>query len=135
MKGYITNIEKLSLENNYFRQVLYTDKNSQLVLMSLVAGEEIGEEIHDVDQFLRVEKGTGRAILSDIPHDIADGSVIIVPAGTKHNIINTGSDSMKLYTLYMPPHHLDGVIHKTKADAEADKTDEFDGKTTEKIKA
>lgn len=131
MKGYITNIENASLQNNNFRKVLYTDKNSQLVLMSLLAGEEIGEEVHHVDQFLRVEKGTGTAILSDISHDIADGSVIIVPAGTKHNLINTGSDSMKLYTLYMPPHHRDGIIHATKADAEADLTDEFDGKTTE----
>ncbi len=131
MKGYVTNIEKLSLENNNFRKVLYTDKNSQLVLMSLLAGEEIGEEVHDVDQFLRVEKGTGTAILSDISHDLADGSVIIVPAGTKHNNINTGADEMKLYTLYMPPHHRDGVIHKTKAEGEADTTDEFDGKTTE----
>jgi mannose-6-phosphate isomerase-like protein (cupin superfamily) len=131
MKGYITNIEKLSLENNNFRKVLYTDKNSQLVLMSLLAGEEIGVEVHDVDQFLRVEKGTGTAILSDISHEIADGGVIIVPAGTKHNIINTGSDQMKLYTLYMPPHHKDGVVHATKADGEADTTDEFDGVTTE----
>ncbi len=131
MKGYVTNIEKLSLENNNFRKVLYTDKNSQLVLMSLLAGEEIGEEVHDVDQFLRVEKGTGTAILSDISHDLADGSVIIVPAGTKHNVINTGSEPMKLYTLYMPPHHKNGIVHATKADAEADTTDEFDGKTTE----
>lgn len=131
MKGYITNIEKLSLENENFRKVLYTDKNTQLVLMSLLAGEEIGEEIHDVDQFLRVEKGTGTAILNDVPGEISDGSVIIVPVGTKHNIINTGTEEMKLYTLYMPPHHRDGVIHKTKAEAEADTTDEFDGKTTE----
>ncbi len=131
MKGYVTNIEKLSLENTNFRKVLYTDKNSQLVLMSLLVGEEIGEEVHDVDQFLRVEKGTGTAILSGISHELADGSVIIVPAGTKHNIINTGADEMKLYTLYMPPHHKDGVIHKTKAEGEADTSDEFDGKTTE----
>ena len=131
MKGYVANIEKLSLENTNFRKVLYTDKNSQLVLMSLLAGEEIGEEVHDVDQFLRLEKGTGTAILSDIPHDLADGSIIIVPAGTKHNIINTGESEMKLYTLYMPPHHKDGVVHKTKAEGEADTSDEFDGKTTE----
>ena len=131
MKGFVTNIEKLSLENDNFRKVLYTDKNSQLVLMSLLAGEEIGEEIHDVDQFLRVERGAGTAILSDIPHDINDGSVIIVPAGTRHNVINTGSEAMKLYTVYMPPHHRDGVVHKTKAEGEADQTDEFDGKTTE----
>lgn len=130
MKGYITNIEKLTLDNNNFREVLYTDKNSQLVLMSLVSGEEIGEEIHDVDQFLRVEKGTGVAILNDISHDISDGSVIIVPVGVKHNIINKGLDSMKLYTLYMPPHHRDGVIHKTKVEAELD-NEHFNGKTTE----
>ncbi len=131
MKGFVTNIEQQSLENDNFRKVLYTDEKSQLVLMSLLPGEEIGEEVHNVDQFLRVEKGTGTAILSDISHDINDGSVIIVPAGTKHNIINTGSDSMKLYTLYMPPHHRDGVVHKIKAEGEADQTDEFDGKTTE----
>jgi len=130
MKGYVTNIEKLSLENNDFRKVLYTDKNSQLVLMSLLAGEEIGEEVHDVDQFLRVESGTGTAILSDISHDITDGSVIIVPTGTKHNIVNSDSGPMKLYTLYMPPHHRDGVVHKTKAEGESD-TEHFDGKTTE----
>ena len=130
MNGYIKNIEKLSLENENFRQVLYTDKNSQLVLMSLLPKEEIGEEVHDVDQFLRVEKGIGSAILNGVAQDIADGSVILVPAGTKHNIVNTGSDSMKLYTLYMPPHHRDGVIHKTKAEAEAD-TEHFDGKTSE----
>jgi mannose-6-phosphate isomerase-like protein (cupin superfamily) len=130
MKGYVTNIEKLSLENDNFRKVLYTDKNSQLVLMSLLPGEEIGEEVHDVDQFLRVEKGVGRAILSDVSHDIADGSVIIVPAGVRHNLINSGSDHMKLYTVYMPPHHRDGVVHKTKAEGEAD-DEHFDGKTTE----
>lgn len=130
MKGYVNNIEKLSLENDNFRQVLYTGKNSQLVLMSLRGGEEIGEEVHDVDQFLRVEKGVGKAILNQIAYDIADGSAILVPAGAKHNVINTGKDEMKLYTLYMPPNHLDGLIHKTKAEAEAD-AERFDGKTTE----
>ncbi len=129
-KGFVANIEKSSLENDNFRAVLYTDTKSQLVLMSLLVGEEIGEEVHDVDQFLRVEHGSGVAILNDISHDIADGSVIVVPAGVKHNLINKGSDSMKLYTLYMPPHHRDGVVHKTKAEAEAD-TEHFDGKTTE----
>ena len=130
MKGYVANIEKLSLENKNFRQVLYTDKSSLLVWRPFLVGAEIGEEVHDVDQFLRVEQGAGAAILSDIPHDIADGSVIIVPAGTSHNVINTSSNPMKLYTLYMPPHHRDGVIHKTRAEAEAD-TEHFDGKTTE----
>jgi mannose-6-phosphate isomerase-like protein (cupin superfamily) len=131
MNGYVTNIEKLSLENENFRQVLYTDKNCQLVLMSLLPQEEIGEEVHDVDQFLRVEKGSGIAILNNIQHNISDGSVIIVPSGTKHNLINQGIEPMKLYTLYMPPHHKDGTVHKTKIEAEGDKTDEFDGKTTE----
>lgn len=130
MQGYITNIEKLSLENENFRKVLYTDKNCQLVLMSLLPGEEIGEEIHDVDQFLRVEQGVGKAVLNDVPEAIADGSIIIVPAGAKHNIINGDKGQMKIYSLYMPPHHKDGVVHKTKAEAEAD-SEHFDGKTTE----
>lgn len=129
-KGYVSNIEKLSLDNANFREVLYTDENCQLVLMSLLPGEDIGEEVHDVDQFLRVEKGTGKALLAGIPHDIEDGSVIIVPAGVLHNIVNSDDGEMKLYTLYMPPHHRDGVVHKTKAAAEAD-TEHFDGKTTE----
>ncbi len=130
MNGYVANIEKLSLENENFRKVLYTDKNSQLVVMSLLPHEEIGEEVHDVDQFLRVEKGSGKAVLNDVPHDITDGSVVVVPAGTKHNIINEGDEAMKLYTLYMPPHHRDGVVHATKAEGEAD-TEHFDGTTTE----
>jgi mannose-6-phosphate isomerase-like protein (cupin superfamily) len=131
MKGYITNIEKLSLENENFRKVLYTAQNSQLVLMSLLPGEEIGEEVHDVDQFFRVEKGTGKAILNGISHELSDGSVVVIPVGTKHNIVNTGSDSLKMYSLYMPPHHRDGVVHQTKADGESDTTDEFTGKLTE----
>lgn len=127
MKGYITNIEKFSLENENFRRVLYTDKNCQLVLMSLLPTEEIGEEIHDVDQFLRVEKGSGKAILNDVEHEIGDGSVIVVPSGVKHNLINGSEGEMKLYSLYMPPHHQDQVVHQTKADAEAD-SEHFDGK-------
>ena len=130
MHGFITNIEKLALENDNFRKVLYTDKNSQLVLMSLLPGEEIGEEVHDVDQFLRIEKGVGRAVMNDIPQDIFDGSAIVVPVGVKHNIINTGSEAMKLYTLYTPPHHRDGVVHATKVEAEADE-EHFDGVTSE----
>jgi mannose-6-phosphate isomerase-like protein (cupin superfamily) len=130
MKGYVANIEQLSLENENFRKVLYTDKNSQLVLMSLLGKEEIGEEVHDVDQFLRVEAGTGEAILNGQSHALKDGSVIIVPAGVKHNIINTSDEQMKLYTLYMPPHHKDGVVHATKAEAEQSE-EHFDGQTTE----
>ncbi len=131
MKGYVTNIEKDTLANENFRKVLYTAKNSQLVLMTLKPGEEIGEEVHTLDQFLRIEQGTGKAVLNDVEYDIADGSAIVVPAGTKHNFMNTGSEPMKLYTIYSPPEHRDGVMHTTKADAEADTTDEFDGKTTE----
>ncbi|MBI2635191.1 MAG: cupin domain-containing protein [Parcubacteria group bacterium] len=131
MKGYVTNIEKASLENENFRQVLYTAKNSQLVLMSLKPGEEIGEEIHALDQFIRVEKGAGKAILDDIEYIIEDGSAIVIPAGTKHNIINTSADAeLKLYTIYSPPEHRDGVIHKTKTDAMAGE-EHFDGMTTE----
>lgn len=130
MKGYTSNIEKLTLDNNNFREVLYTTKNCQLVLMSLLPNEEIGEEIHDVDQFFRIEKGFGEAVLDGIVHNIEDGSVVIVPAGTKHNIINKGEESLKLYTLYMPPHHKDGTIHKTKVEAESDE-EHFDGITTE----
>jgi mannose-6-phosphate isomerase-like protein (cupin superfamily) len=120
MKGYVGDIEKITLENTFFRQALYTDVNCQLVVMSLLPHEEIGEEIHDVDQFLRIEAGQGKAILDDEERELNDGSVVIVPAGVKHNIMNTGETSMKLHTLYMPPHHRDGIIHKTKAEAEAD---------------
>lgn len=131
-KGYVTNIEKDSLENDNFRKVLYTSTHSQLVLMSLLPGEDIGAEVHDLDQFLRVEKGEGKAVLNDIEYPIADGSAIVVPAGVKHNIINTSEVSMKLYTVYSPAEHKDGVIRKTKAEAEAMENEEhFDGVTTE----
>ncbi len=130
MHGYIANIEKLSVENPHFRKVLYTDKNTQLVIMSLLPHEEIGEEVHDVDQFFRIEKGSGTMVIHGEPQAVGDGSVIIVPAGTRHNIM-AGAETMKLYTLYAPPHHRDGVIHRTKAEAEADH-EHFDGKTTEK---
>lgn len=131
MKGYVANIEQLSLENDFFRKVLYTDKNVQLVVMALKPGEDIGEEVHQLDQFIRIEAGSGRAVLDGVEHAIAGGSVIIIPQGTRHNIINDNGVSMKLYTLYAPPDHKDGTIHKTKADAQADRGDEFDGKTSE----
>ena len=130
MRGYVINIEEGAKENNDFRKVLYTAKNSQLVLMSLKAGEEIGMEIHTLDQFFRVEKGEGKAVIEGVEHEINDGSAIVIPAGTNHNIINTGSQEMKLYTIYSPPNHRDGVIHSTKEIAEAD-DEHFDGKTTE----
>ena len=130
MKGYVSNIEKESLENSDFRRVLYTAKNSQLVLMNLKPGEDIGEEIHTLDQFIRVEAGEGKAVLDGVEHAIADGSAVVVPAGVKHNVINTGSADMKLYTLYSPPEHQDGTIRKTKAEA-LSKEEHFDGRTTE----
>lgn len=131
MKGYISNIERETVDNNFFRKVLYTGRNSQLVLMSIAPNEDIGEEVHTLDQFIRIEKGRGRAILDGVEYEIADGSAVVVPAGARHNIINTSSEALKLYTLYSPPEHKDGVIHETKADAEADTADHFDGKTTE----
>lgn len=131
MKGYITNIEKEALENENFRKVLYTAKNSQLVVMALKPGEDIGEEVHQLDQFIRCEAGEGKAVLDGVEHVLNDGFAIVVPAGARHNIINTSSDkAMKLYTVYSPPNHSDGVIHVSKAEAEGDE-EEFDGKTTE----
>ena len=130
MTGFIKNIEALSVANSNFRQVIYTAKNFQLVVMSLKPKEDIGMEVHKLDQFFRVEEGSGEAILDGVHKPIGTGFAVIVPAGTKHNIVNTGSVPMKLYTLYAPPNHRDGVVHKTKSDAEADK-EHFDGKTTE----
>jgi mannose-6-phosphate isomerase-like protein (cupin superfamily) len=129
MKGFVTNIEKDTLDNNFFRKVLYTAKHLQLVLMSLDAHEEIGEETHHLDQFIRVETGEGKAVLNSKEYKIGDGSAIVIPAGVKHNIINTSNERLKLYSIYAPPEHKDGVIHKTKADAL--EHEEFDGKTTE----
>jgi mannose-6-phosphate isomerase-like protein (cupin superfamily) len=132
MKGYIANIEKLTLENTTFRKVLYTGKYSQLVLMSLKSGEEIGAEVHHLDQFIRCESGEGKAILDGVAHTLSDGFAVIVPAGALHNIVNTSADNdLKLYTLYAPANHKDGTVHVTKADAEADEKEHFDGVTTE----
>jgi len=132
MKGYIANIEEASVENENFRKVLYTAKNSQLVVMSIGPNEDIGEEIHQLDQFIRVEAGQGKAILDGVEHEVKDGFAIVVPAGAKHNIINTSSDTLlKLYTVYSPPNHRDGVVHATKADAIADEAEHFEGVTSE----
>ena len=130
MKGYVQDIENITVRNEDFRQVLYTAKNCQLVVMALKPKEEIGTEVHKLDQFFRVEEGTGEAVLDGVRTKIRSGFAVLVPAGTKHNIINTGSAPLKLYTLYAPPNHRDGVVHHTRADAEAD-TEHFDGKTTE----
>ena len=128
MQGYIVNIEKEALENTDYRRVLYTAKNSQLVLMSLNSGEEIGMEVHQLDQFIRIETGQGQAILDGVTHELQADFAVIVPAGTNHNIINTGQEVMKLYTIYSPPEHKDGTTEKTKAD---EIEEHFDGKTTE----
>ena len=119
MAGYVDNIEKKSLENNYFREVLFTGPHSQLVVMSIAPGDDIGMETHkDVDQFFRVEAGIGRAILNGKEHDLEDGSAVVIPAGTEHNIINRSkSEPLKVYTIYSPPNHPDGTIHKDKAEA------------------
>lgn len=130
MKGFVKNIETLAIKNDEFRRVLYTARNCQLVLMSIPPGGEIGEELHELDQFLRVEEGTGDAVLDGVRTAIHAGFAVLVPSGTKHNIINTGSVALKLYTLYAPPNHRDGVTHHTRADAEAD-NEHFDGRTTE----
>jgi mannose-6-phosphate isomerase-like protein (cupin superfamily) len=132
MKGYFANIEKSTLENKNFRQVLYTSKHSQLVLMSLAPNEEIGMEVHeDNDQFFRFEKGQGKCIIDGNEYALTDGVAIVVPAGAQHNIINTSAtEELKLYTIYSPAHHKDGIVRATKAEAVAQEA-EFDGKTTE----
>lgn len=125
MTGYKTNIEEKTLKNTYFRQVLYTAKNMQLVVMSLLPSEDIGVETHPkVDQFFRVEEGEGRVIMNGVAQDVKAGDVFIVPQGTEHNVINTSKTApMKIYTIYSPPNHPDGKVHKTKKDAMADEHD------------
>ena len=132
MKGFFANIEKDTLENENFRKVLYTSKHSQLVLMSLEPKEEIGMEVHaDNDQFFRIEKGNGKCIVDGNEYDITDGSAIVVPARAEHNVINVSeTEKLKLYTIYSPAHHKDGIVRKTKEEAEAD-SPEFDGKISE----
>jgi len=121
MTGFITDIEYKTLQNENFREVLYTAQHTQLVVMSLQPGEDIGMEVHgDIDQFIRIETGQGKAILNGAEHDLADGSVVVIPAGVMHNIVNTSdSEALKLYSLYSPPEHPDKTIHRTKAEAEA----------------
>lgn len=131
MKGYIDDIEEAAERNEDFRRVLYTGSNLQLVLMTLQPGEEIGEETHkDRDQFFRVEDGEGEIVIDGVRHKVEDDFAMIVPAGARHNVINTGDEPLKLYTLYAPPEHRDGVVHRTKAEADAAQ-EHFDGKTTE----
>ena len=131
-KGYHSNIESLTMDNTNFRRVLYTAEHMQLVLMSLLPGEEIGMEVHpDNDQFFRFEAGVGKVIINGNEYEVVDGDSIIIPCGSEHNVINTGEvEALKMYTIYSPAHHKDGTVHITKADAVAS-DEEFDGKTTE----
>jgi mannose-6-phosphate isomerase-like protein (cupin superfamily) len=130
MKGFVQDIEAIATGNDNFRRVLYTARNCQVVVMALKPQEEIGAEVHKLDQFFRVEAGRGVAVLDGVRTPIQAGYAVVVPAGARHNIINTGTEPLKLYTIYAPPNHRDGVVHRTRADAEAD-TEHFDGKTTE----
>jgi len=133
MKGYVDDIERATLANADFRRVLYTGKNLQLVLMTLPPGCDIGEEVHeDRDQFFRIEEGEGEIRIDGVANRVKDDFAVIVPAGARHNVINTGSEPLKLYTIYGPPEHRDGVVHTTKEQAERDHdNDHWDGGTTE----
>jgi mannose-6-phosphate isomerase-like protein (cupin superfamily) len=130
MKGFVQDIEEIAVNNNDFRRVLYTAKNCQLVVMSLKPREEIGSEVHKLDQFFRVEEGVGEVVLDGVRTPVRAGFAIVVPAGAKHNLINTSDLPLKVYTIYSPPNHRDKVVHRTRAEAEAD-DEQFDGETTE----
>jgi mannose-6-phosphate isomerase-like protein (cupin superfamily) len=132
MKGYCDNIEERTVANEDFRRVLYTGKNLQLVLMTLQPGEEIGEEVHDDrDQFFRIEKGAGTVYIDGVGKEVEDDFAVIVPAGARHNVVNTGGEPLRLYTLYGPPEHKDGTVHKDKAQADRDENDHWGGETSE----
>jgi len=129
MKGFIVNIEKETLENTDYRRVLYTSRYSQLVVMNIEPGDEIGNEIHGLDQFIRIEEGQAKVILNNSDeYELKDDDAIVIPASTWHNVINTGDKPLKLYTIYSPPEHENGTIHSTKAD---EKEEHFNGKTSE----
>ncbi|PIR98491.1 MAG: cupin domain-containing protein [Candidatus Colwellbacteria bacterium CG10_big_fil_rev_8_21_14_0_10_41_28] len=129
MKGYIDNIEKVTKENNAYRKVLYTGRYSQLVVMSLKPGEEIGNEVHGLDQFIRIEQGTAKVIFNNKDeHEVSDDWAIVIPATTWHNVINIGDNDLKLYSIYSPPEHKEGTVHENKED---EQEEHFDGETTE----
>jgi len=130
LKGFVTNIEEDTVDNDDFRRVLYTGKNSQLVLMSIEPGDDIGVEVHTVDQFFRVDSGSAQVIINDVPHDVEDGFAFVVPATAKHNVINIGDEPLKLYSIYSPPQHKDGTVHSTKDEA-MQAEEHFDGETSE----
>jgi mannose-6-phosphate isomerase-like protein (cupin superfamily) len=120
MSGYVVNIEKATSDNEFFRRVLYTAENSQLVVMSLRPGEEIGMEVHpELDQFIRIEEGAGKVILDGVDYNVADDWAVVIPAGTRHNVINSGSGPLKLYTIYSPPQHPPETVHPTRREAMA----------------
>lgn len=127
-KGYIVNIEEETLTNTDYRRVLYTAENCQLVVMCLRPGEEIGEEVHTLDQFIRFEAGKAQVLLDGVVHDVKAEYAVVIPAGTRHKVINTGEADLKLYSVYSPPEHKDATVHKTKAD---EREEHFDGVTTE----
>ncbi|HEY0626018.1 MAG TPA: cupin domain-containing protein [Allosphingosinicella sp.] len=130
-KGYVDNIDKATVANDLFRRVLYTGNYLQLVLMTLQPGEEIGEETHDDrDQFFRIEEGTGEIHINGVKNRVEDDFAVIVPAGALHNVVNTGDKPLRLYTIYGPPEHVEGTVHKTKQEADA-AHEHFDGRTTE----
>jgi mannose-6-phosphate isomerase-like protein (cupin superfamily) len=133
MKGYVENIEEATTSNEDFRRVLYTGKNLQLVLMTLPPGCDIGEEVHeDRDQFFRIEQGRGTVYIDGVPSEVEDDFAVIVPAGARHNVVNSGGQPLKLYTIYGPPEHRDGTVHRDKAQADADHdNDHWDGETSE----
>lgn len=128
MKGYIANLEKQTLENTDYRRVLYTGKHSQLVLMSIEPGDEIGMEVHELDQFIRIEQGVATVTIDGVEHQVQDDWAFIIPAGAEHNVVNTGEVPLKLYSIYSPPEHKEGTVHATKAN---DAEEHFDGVTTE----
>lgn len=128
MKGYITNIEQATKDNTDYRRVLYTSKNSQLVLMCIMPGDEIGEEVHHLDQFIRFEEGEAKVVLDGVEHSVKEDYAVVIPQGTVHNVINSGNIPLKLYSIYSPPEHKDGTIHTTKA---SEQEEHFDGIATE----
>jgi len=132
MNGYIVQLESATLRNENYRKVLFTAKHCQLVLMNLKPGEEIGEEVHELDQFIRFEAGQGEVIMDGQRHSVADGFAVVIPAGTRHNVVNISkTEDLKLYSLYSPPEHKSGTLHKTKQEADADEHHHFDGKTSQ----
>ena len=128
MKGYITNIEKATIENEDYRTDLYTSKDSQLVLMTIQPGDEIGAEVHNLGQFIRIESGKAKIVLDGVEHEAEDDWAVVIPAGCNHNVINVGDTPLRLYSVYSPPEHKDGTVHATKAD---EKEEHFDGITSE----